>query len=190
MKCVRRAEDYARKAIAANPKLADGYLFLAVALGLDSHIIGSMSALSKGYASLSKKQIETALKLEPDNARALASMGGWNLEVVRGAGSLLASWQYDASAKKGIEFFNKAVAADPGNVVVHYQYALALAGLDTGKYHDLIVKELTQAANGKPQTAYDTMSKERAAKLLELLKAGESKKFAKTLSDYQGYPPS
>ena len=188
LSCVKRAEDYARKAVAADPSLALGHVFLAMSLGLDAHIIGSVSALSKGYASLSKKEIEAALKLAPKNARALAAMGGWNLEVVRGAGSMIASWQYGASTDKGIEYFNKAIAIDPGNVVVHYQYALAMAGLDADEYHDQIEKQLTEAANGTPKTAYDKMSKERAAKLLEILKSGKSDLFDKTVSQYQGYP--
>lgn len=186
--CVQRAEDYAKKAIAADPKQAEGYIFYAVALGLDSHIIGTMSALNKGYGSLSKTEIDKAIELAPNNGRALGTLGGWNLEVVRGAGSMLASMSYGASASKGIAAFEKAIAADPKDIVLHYQYALSMAGLDTDEYHDQIVKQLTAAANGTPDTAYDALSQKRAAELLGLLKAGKTDVFAAKVKAYQGFP--
>jgi hypothetical protein len=186
--CVQRAEDYAKKAIAADPKQAEGYIFYAMALGLDSHIIGTMAALNKGYATLSKKQIDKALELAPNNGRALAVLGGWNLEVVRGAGSWIASMSYGASADKGIAAFEKGIAADPKDVVLHYQFALSLAGLDADEYHDRIVKQLTEAANGTPSSAYDALSQKRAAELLGLLKAGKEDAFEAKVKTYQGFP--
>lgn len=186
--CVQRAEDYAKKAIAADPKQAEGYIFYAVALGLDSHIIGTMSALNRGYGSLAKKEIDTAVQLAPNNGRALGTLGGWNLEVVRGAGSMLASMSYGASASKGIDAFNKAIAADPKDIVLHYQYALSMAGLDADEYHDQIMKQLTAAANGTPASAYDELSQKRATELLDLLKAGKSDAFDAKVKTYQGFP--
>ncbi len=186
--CVKRAEDYAKKAIAADPKQAEGYIFYAMSLGLDSHIIGTMSALNKGYASLSKKQIDEALKLAPHNARALATLGGWNLEVVRGAGSWIASMSYGASADKGIAAFEKGIAADPKDLVLHYQFALSMAGLDADEYRDKIEKQLTEAANGTPGSAYDALSQKRAAELLGLLKAGKDDAFEAKVKAYQGFP--
>ncbi len=188
LECVQRAEDFARKAVAADPKLVEGHIFLAVALGLDSHIIGTMSALSKGYGTQAKKEIDAALALAPDNARALGTLGGWNLEVVRAAGSMLASWQYGASAEKGIASFNKGLAQDPNNLVLHYQYALSMAGLDADKYHDQIVAQLNAAANDTPDTAYDMLSKQRAQELLGLLKTGNKDAFTAKVKVYQGFP--
>lgn len=188
MECIQKAEGYARQAIAADPKLAEGHIFLAVALGLDSHVIGSVSALSKGYGNESKANIDEAVKLAPKNARAWGTMGGWNIEVVRAAGSMIASWQYGATPEKGIELFNKGLALDPDNLVLHYQFALSLASLDADKYHDLIQKELSTAAGLTPDSAYDTMSKKRAVELLGLLKAGNKDAFAATAKKYQGFP--
>ncbi|HEV2563049.1 MAG TPA: hypothetical protein VGT78_13000 [Rhizomicrobium sp.] len=188
MECVKSAENYARQAIAADPNLPEGHIFLAVALGLDSHIIGSVSALSKGYGNESKANIEEAVKLAPKNARAWGTLGGWNIEVVRAAGSMIASWQYGATPEKGIELFNKGIALDPNNLVLHYQFALSLASLDADKYHDMIQKELADAASLTPDTAYDRMSKKRAEELLALLKAGDKDGFATTAKKYQGFP--
>jgi hypothetical protein len=188
MECVQRAEDYAKKAIAADPKVAEGYIFYAVALGQESHIIGSMSAMNKGYASLSKKEIDAALALAPNNARALSTLGGWNLEVVRAAGSFIASMSYSASAGKGIAAFEKGIAANPKDVVLHYQFALSMAGLDADKYHDQILTQLNAAANGTPDTAYDSLSQKRAGELLGLLKAGNTDTFNAKVKAYQGFP--
>jgi len=188
LECVQRAEDFAKKAIAADPKQAEGYIFYAVALGQESHIIGSMSAMSKGYASLSKKEIDQAIALAPNNGRALGTLGGWNLEVVRAAGSMIASMSYGASAGKGIDDFNKALAADPKDIVLHYQFALSMAGLDADEYHDKILAQLTAAANGNPDTAYDALSQKRAQELLGLLKAGNMDTFEAKVKAYQGFP--
>lgn len=187
LECAKKAEEYAKQSIAIDPKVAEGHIFYAVALGQDSHIIGTMSALSKGYGTLAKKEIDEALAIAPRNARALGTLGGWNLEVVRAAGSTLASWQYDASAEKGIEYFNKGIAVDPGNLVLHYQFALAMAGLDAEKYHDRILEELTKATECTPASAYDELSKKRAEELLAMLKSGD-KNFDATVKKYQGFP--
>jgi hypothetical protein len=107
--------------------------------------------------------------------------------VVRAAGSWIASMSYGASADKGIEAFNKGIAANPKDLVLHYQFALSMAGLDADKYHDRIVTQLTDAASGTPDTAYDEMSQKRAKELLDLLKAGKEEAFEAKVKAYQGF---
>jgi tetratricopeptide (TPR) repeat protein len=75
------AEQYARRAVAANPNGAEGHFELAQALG--------RTALSKGPRDRIKYGIEVrdealaALKIDPQHSGALHVMGVWNAEVMR-----------------------------------------------------------------------------------------------------------
>ena len=86
------------------------------------------------------------LTADPDNAYALAALGGWNVEIVRvgrripgAAGSMTPVWS------KGLTLFDRAVRAAPGNVAVRYQIALSLSGLDAETYRNRIESELQAA---------------------------------------------
>jgi tetratricopeptide (TPR) repeat protein len=77
----RSAEQYARRAVAANPSGAEGHFELAQALG--------RTALSQGPRDRIKYGIEVrdqalaALKIDPQHSGALHVMGLWNAEVMR-----------------------------------------------------------------------------------------------------------
>ncbi len=85
---------------------------------------------------------------DPDNAYALAALGGWHVEVVRAGGEFLADKVYDASLEQGMALFDRAGRAAPRNVAVHYQIALSLAGLDVARYRTRIESELEAAIQG------------------------------------------
>jgi len=77
----RSAEQYARRAVAANPSGAEGHFELAQSLG--------RTALSRGprdrikYAIEIREQALAALKIDPQHSGALHVMGLWNAEVMR-----------------------------------------------------------------------------------------------------------
>jgi len=77
----RSAEQYARRAVAANPNGAEGHFELAQALG--------RTALSQSPRDRIKYAIEVrdeglaALKIDPQHSGALHVMGVWNAEVMR-----------------------------------------------------------------------------------------------------------
>ena len=61
----RHAEDLSRRAIAADPKVPEGHIYLAAAIGYESRIIGNLAAQSKGYANEAKRQLDAALASIP-----------------------------------------------------------------------------------------------------------------------------
>jgi tetratricopeptide (TPR) repeat protein len=77
----RSAEQYARRAVAANPNGAEGHFELAQALG--------RTALSQGprdrikYGAEVREQALAALKIDPQHSGALHVMGVWNAEIMR-----------------------------------------------------------------------------------------------------------
>ncbi|MDE2134443.1 MAG: hypothetical protein KGM97_02330 [Alphaproteobacteria bacterium] len=186
--CLQRAESYARRAVAADPKFAAGHIYLAVSLGLEEHIEGPVVARLRRYPDQAKRSLDAALAAEPKSAWALAARGGWNLAIVRGGGRVLADMIYGATLAKGLADFAAAFQAAPDNFVLRYQYALSLSDYDADRFHAAIEDALTRAANGTANTAYERMMRTRAGELLYLFKKGDRDAYATRVRKYQGYP--
>ena len=186
--CLKRAEGFARKAIAGDSKLADGHVYLAVSLGYQARIVGLIRARLGAYPEEAKRNLDAALAKDPKNEWALAALGGWNIEIVRGGGTVLAKWLYGASVRTGLDDFAAAFKAAPGNIVLRYQYALSLGGLDRGTYRGEIDDALTRAVNGNASTAYEEFVQARAHELLVALKGGDREAFDRLVQRDQGYP--
>jgi hypothetical protein len=188
LECLQRAEAYARKAIAADPKYPEGHIYLAVTFGYEARIIGIIEARFRGYAEESRQNLDAVIAVEPNNAWALAGLGGWNIEIVRSAGETLARWTYNASLKTGHEYFAKAFAVDPNNLVLRYQYALVLGAYDPDLYRKEIEDALGRAAAGTPHSEFDKFEQARAHALLEAIKSGDVTGFSQMVRHDQGYP--
>jgi len=188
MDCFKRVEQYARRAIAADPKQPDGHVYLAVALGYESRIMGLVQAREAGNAETAKKELDAALTLDPHNALALAAMGGWNIEIVRHAGAMLGNMLYGASAAQAQADFAKAFAVQPDRLVLHFQYALSLSGYDPDRYRALIEHELSVASKGIASTAYDKFTRGRAVELMNSLHSGDRAAFDALVRHDQAYP--
>ncbi len=186
--CVHRAEDLARQAIAVDPKAPLPHVYLAVSLGYETRIIGALESQRKGLAKEMKSALDYAIAADPKNTFAITSLGVWNIEAVRIAGSTLAQLMLGANIDDGIANFTQAIAIDPDVFVIRYYYALSLASCDVDKYHDVIAEQLARAAQGKPQSVFESVVQKRANDLLSLLKAGAQKAFADQVKRYMGIP--
>jgi hypothetical protein len=186
--CLERAEIYARQAIAADPKLPDAQIYLAVTLGLKEHIVGVLVARLHDYPGEAKDALDAALAADPNNAWALAALGGWNIAIVHGGGATLADWFYGATLQKGLDEFAAAFKAAPDNITVRYQCALTLSDYDAARFHDEIEGALTKVVEATADTAYARLLQGRARELLELLKEGDRAAYAARVRKYQGYP--
>jgi hypothetical protein len=187
LSCLRYAEALARRAIAKDPSQTESHVYLAVALGYEARIVGVLRAQSAHYAEEAKQALDSSLATNPNEVWTLAALGGWNIEIVHSGGSLLAKMLYGATLDAGIDYYKRAFAADPGNVVVRFQYALSLSsvGLDAQRHE--IAAALKEAAECRPQIAYESAIKLRAGKLLDLL-ARDRKAYLALVAQYQGYP--
>jgi tetratricopeptide (TPR) repeat protein len=186
--CLKRAEAYAERSIAADPRPAEGHIYLAVTLGYEARIIGMISARFKGYAEKAKVEIDDALASDPRNAWAWAALGGWHIEIVHGGGKTLANWLYGATVADGLEDFRKSFAYDPDNLVLRAQYAITLAAYDRERFHSEIESALTKAVTLHPRTAYDGFAQSRARTLLSTLNGGDMAAFDRLVRHDQGYP--
>ena len=186
--CLKRAEDFARKSVAADPKVTDAHVYLAVAMGYEARIVGPVWARAHDYPGQAKSELDAALKLDPKDPWALGALGGWNVEIVRTGGDYLANWIYGATVDQGLAAFAAAFKAAPDNLSIRYQYALSLAGYDADRFSHEIKDAFARIAKEKPLTAYDALAKSRAAELAALLAKGDRATFDAKVHAYQGYP--
>jgi tetratricopeptide (TPR) repeat protein len=186
--CLKRAEGYARKAVADDPNYPDAHTYLAATLGYQGRVVGLIQARINNYPEEAKASIDAALKADPNNGRALAALGGWNIEVVRAGGDTMAKMIYGATLQAGQHDFERAFAASPDNLVLRYQYALVLGGYDPDRFHDTIVDSLKRAIAGKPATVFDGFEQTRAHALLDVFRRGDMDAFTKLVRHNQGYP--
>jgi hypothetical protein len=188
MECVKRTEEIARKALAADPKGALPTIYLAAALGYKGRIIGLMASQNQKLGEQSKQALDDALAAHPKDAQLIATLGGWHFEVVRVGGSMLARWTYGATMDKGLALYDQALRLSPNDILINYQYGLGLAAYDADEYHDKIEAAWKRAVAATPQNAYEEASKKRAAELLALLDGKDRKALEAKLDSYMGIP--
>ncbi|HEX2862997.1 MAG TPA: hypothetical protein VHN99_00400 [Deinococcales bacterium] len=160
-----KAQDYAEKAVAADPNNANAYIERARALGRLSQLQGVLQALVKGYGGRVRDDLNKAMKLDPNNATVYVSLGLWHAEISsKGVG-----WMYGADAGQVAPNFEKAIKLEP-NVPIHrIEYAHALVLLDRNKNKDKAKQLLQSALNLKPRDAADRLDLERAKRDLAAL---------------------
>ena len=145
------AEADARRAIARDPQDPEGHLYLALALGFLGRVDGTLVAHFAGYADEARKEIDTALALDPQSAWAHALDGGWNLEISRDGG-LIGEQMYGASPEKGIAAFRKALSLKPDNAAIAYQFALQLLAMGGAAHRAEAYHVLARSLEPKAET--------------------------------------
>jgi len=184
--CLQHAETLALAAVAADPKFADGQVWLAASLGYQTRIKGVAWAQLHGLPDRAKSALEAAVAAEPANPYAVSVLGGWHVEVVKGAGPFLGRTLYGARLDAGMALFDRAARLAPSNAGVRYQIALALAGFDSDANRARIAAELDAAIKAAPATAYERALQTRAAELKALLTGNRAALDAK-VRKFQGY---
>jgi hypothetical protein len=186
MPCLERAEKLSRAAIAADPHLSYGHVWLAVALGYQARVLGMVRARLKDFPAQSRAALDEAVSDDPKNPYAVSALGGWHIEVVRGGGATLAHFLYGATEDEALSLFDRATRLAPGNVAVRYQVALSLAGFNPGKYRARVTTELKAAVADTAETAYEKKIQGRAQELLGLMAQQDA--FDAQVRKYQGFP--
>ncbi|WP_221088879.1 tetratricopeptide repeat protein [Deinococcus aquaedulcis] len=121
-----KAQGYARQAIAKDKNNADAYFELARAQGRLAQFSGILQSL--GLAGDMKKNLDTAVRLNPRLAGAYVALGLWHANLI--SKGFIATRATGADRNQIIPNFEKAIALEP-NVAVHrieYANALMLQG--------------------------------------------------------------
>jgi tetratricopeptide (TPR) repeat protein len=127
------AEQYARRAVEANPGDAEGHFHLARALGRKALSLGKRDQVK--YAGDVRTQALEALKLDPKHEGALHIMGMWNYNVMKLSGmtrfmakTFLGGKVFDsANWNDAQRYMEESVAANPTRLVHHLDLARVYA---------------------------------------------------------------
>ncbi len=185
---ILRAEQDARQALALDAADVEGHLALVIALGFIGRQEGGVAAHFEGIAREARQHIDLALALAPRNAWANALLGGWNLEIVYDGGAL-GRQIYGASLQQGIDAYGRALAIDPDNSPIAYQYALELLALDGASHHDRARRLLTDIVTRPPGDALDALIRVRAFAAMGALDADDDDRVASLVREELGGPP-
>src|SRR5512132_501999 len=133
----RSAEQYARRAVAANPDDAESHFQLALALGRTAQRMGAREKIK--LAGEVREHALAALRRDPRHSGALHVMGVWNAEVMRLSGfsrviakNFLGGRIFDeASWDRAQKYLEDAVALEPARIT--HRVDLAAIYADRGQ---------------------------------------------------------
>jgi tetratricopeptide (TPR) repeat protein len=169
----KSAQDYARRAVAANPRDAEGHFVLARAIGRNAQTMGTRDRIK--FAGEVREHALEARKLNPKHGGTLHVMGLWNAEVMRLNGisrmiakNFLGGQVFgEASWDNAQRYLEQAVAAEPNRITHHLDLARVYADRDDrGKARE----QYEWIARAAPSDFNDAGYKERAAAELRDLK--------------------
>ena len=169
----KRAEEYARRAVAVRPNEAEGHFELAKAIGRNAQTMGTKDRVK--FAGVVHDEAMAALKIDPKHAGAAHVMGVWNAEVMRLSGfsrfmakNLLGGKVFgEASWDNAIKYMELAVAEQP-NVITH-RLDLAEIYIDR-KMNDKAREQLEWIGKAPIVELNDKHYKDAAAEMLAKLK--------------------
>lgn len=169
----KRAEQYARRAVAVRPNDADAHFVLAKAIGRNAQTMGTKDRVK--FAGVVHDEAMAALKVDPKHAGANHVMGLWNAEVMRLNGisrfmakNLLGGKVFgEASWDNAIQYMEAAVASQP-NLISHH-LDLAEIYIDR-KMKDKAREQLNWIAGAPVTELNDKRYKEIAAEMLAKIK--------------------
>ena len=160
------AAERAEAQIKAEPKNANAYYFMALALGRYSQGISVAKALAQGLGGKVKSALETAIKLAPKHADAHIALGSFHAEVIDKVGSLLGRTQ-GASKDTGLTLYKNALKLNPTSAVAMVEYANGLVMLEGEKKIKEATKLYEDAAACVPMDAMERLDVEMAKAELE-----------------------
>jgi tetratricopeptide (TPR) repeat protein len=166
------AEQYARKAVRANPNSTWGYCWIAASLGNVAMV--SPVAKQVDLAGDIRDAVEKSIALDPKNGLAYHVYGVWHrkLAEIGKASRMLAGVLYGRSVPKGsmeksIEYLTKAVALNPTVIVSRLELARSYIANEELPQARAMLQSIPELP---VQFSDDAKHKETAAQMLEEIK--------------------
>jgi tetratricopeptide (TPR) repeat protein len=164
----RVAEDYARKAVKADPNNTWGHFYLAASLGK----IAAHSSVSKqiDLADEIRSAVEKSIACDPQNGFAYHVYGVWHRRMAEVgktsrflASAFLGRSVPQGNLKSSVEYFQKAIGLNP--TVISHHLELGKTYIAMGKW-DLARASLKSSLVQPVQFSDDSKHKKEAEKLL------------------------
>lgn len=168
-----RAERYARQAVSANPRGAEGHFALARAIGRNALSMGTRDRVK--HANEVRAEALAALEADPKHAGALHVLGVWNAEIMRLSGpsrflakNLLGGKTFGEASWDGAKrYLEEAVAIEPDRITHRLDLAAVYADThETAKARE----QLEWIARATPRDYNDANYKRVAAERLAKLR--------------------
>ena len=169
LKDYRTAEDYARRAIKANPNSTWGYFYLGASLGLTAVV--SPIARQVELADEIRLALEKSLALDANNGFAYHAYGVWHRKIseIGKMSRVFASVLYgrslpQGSVEKSVEYLKKAIALNPTVIVSRLELANTYMAMEDFQGARTM---LSSIRNLPVQFSDDAKHKQKAEELLE-----------------------
>ena len=146
----RKAAEYARTSISLDSTNAKGHTWLAASLGMMAEKIGTKEKLKRGQEI--KRELDTALRLNPNDATALSILGSYYREAAnigwfkRMVGNAFLGEVPKGNYTLAEKAFRKSISIDPG--IIRSYHELALICIKSGNKEEAI--SLMKTALDKP----------------------------------------
>jgi tetratricopeptide (TPR) repeat protein len=169
LKDYQTAEDYARRAIKANPNSTWGYFYLGASLGLTAVV--SPVARQVELAEEIRLALEKSLALDANNGFAYHAYGVWHRKIaeIGKMSRVFASVLYgrslpQGSMEKSVEYLKKAIALNPTVITSRLELANTYMAMEDFQAARTM---LSSIRNLPIQFSDDAKHKQKAEELLE-----------------------
>lgn len=125
--------DYAKRAVEVAPNNANAHVCLAVAYGKMTDFVDNKTKMQ--YSEVVKSEAEKAIELSPRNDVALFILARWNFDmatlnpILKAIAETLYGQLPPASKEKAVEYFQRAIAIAPDQIMYRAEYAKALESM-------------------------------------------------------------
>lgn len=166
----RKALDFSKQAIAADPKNAKGHLSLAISYGRIAGLLGNKTKIA--YSKLVKEEVDKALALDTADDLSYHVLGVWNYELANLNGLLRAIAQVvygnlpAASNEEAVKNLKKACELAPSKVANQIELGRAYAAMGQT---DLAKASLNKGLSLPSREKDDEETKERGREALKRL---------------------
>ncbi len=155
----KQAYGFATMAIEKDSNNAEAFVQAAIGDAVYAARISPVRAFVRGYAKRSRRNLDRALALDPDNPWALSTSGAWHLEVKRAGGARL----YGASEQTGFDQFQKARALLPNEISIAYEMALRVLAFKNPEWREDALAALDVAMKAETvSSSFETEIQNRA----------------------------
>ncbi|MEM9704668.1 MAG: hypothetical protein AAF850_01185 [Pseudomonadota bacterium] len=164
----KRAYDFAVAALEKDPSQEEAHLQAAISLAVRGDNMSPAKAFFLRLPTRSRRFIDDALALNPENPWALSTSAAWRLEVARRGGGRI----FGADPDEGAAECAAAREQAPENVAIAYECALRLLAHGEENWRDQALTALDAALNNPPSTAFEKQLQKRAGTLRSAVDAG------------------